>query len=424
MANKEAKQIKRFVEDTSKEVAKDAYGSKIVVVPEIINLEILNGLATWDEPDLSEIEVYEPDISYLIYVNGEFIQEQEGRSFQISNYANVGNNSLAIITKAILHRDSSVVGIVYSASYSLKKLDVIVGGGTAGYAACRYGQHIYLFGGRQGPSNYVNTIFKYDTLTDTYTTLETTLPVALGDSKAVLVGNYIYIFGGKGLNYSNKNIYRFNVKTEKLDSSLEAEVNGVVWGFGICTYNNFIYIVGGYDFYNTPYNTIQKYDTTTDTITIISSKLPYYMADFGYVTIGNILWMFGGFTKTKPYGSDYAYTNKTYTFNMFTEKVQWVSDATPSWLYYTGMECASIGNDIYMFGCHYGLAGNLVIKLDTATKTFTTLNVTFDISGFQRSATVFDNTIYEIGVFEPGGLNRNYYGYVYKFEVAEDEENE
>ena len=64
-------------------------------------------------------------------------------------------------------------------------------------SAAAVGNNIYIFGGYTG-NGTLNTILKFDTTTETITTLSTTLPSEVSHTSAAAVGNNIYIFGGHG----------------------------------------------------------------------------------------------------------------------------------------------------------------------------------------------------------------------------------
>jgi hypothetical protein len=63
------------------------------------------------------------------------------------------------------------------------------------YGSCiTVGTDIYMFGGQDDNGMPVNTAYKYDTLTDTYTQLSN-IPHGFSNGSTALIGNYIYLIG-------------------------------------------------------------------------------------------------------------------------------------------------------------------------------------------------------------------------------------
>ena len=68
-------------------------------------------------------------------------------------------------------------------------------------ACCEiYGDNIYIFGGANSSNISVNTIYKFNCKTETIETLSTTLPQKLKAACCEINGDNIYIFGGMNNN--------------------------------------------------------------------------------------------------------------------------------------------------------------------------------------------------------------------------------
>ena len=86
----------------------------------------------------------------------------------------------------------------------------------SGVACMAFGSKIYAFGGYVSSrwSSYYATIQCYDVETNTNTTLEIALPIALGRADVCLYGTDIYVIGGDNGSYVSANIYKLALQTE------------------------------------------------------------------------------------------------------------------------------------------------------------------------------------------------------------------
>ena len=74
--------------------------------------------------------------------------------------------------------------------------------------AVAVGTDIFLFGGYDNStSKYINTIYKFDTTTETVTEHELTLPYQMGCAGGVAIGKTVYLFGGIGYIESTSTSY-------------------------------------------------------------------------------------------------------------------------------------------------------------------------------------------------------------------------
>ena len=92
------------------------------------------------------------------------------------------------------------------------------------------GTKIYLFGGNTATDGTVDTIYCFDTETETLLLLETRLPVPLAGAACASIGDYIYIFGGCvdfNAPTHSYNIYRFNTQTHRIEKTSASMPKGV-----------------------------------------------------------------------------------------------------------------------------------------------------------------------------------------------------
>ena len=163
-----------------------------------------------------------------------------------------------------------------------------------GQAGDRVGTDIYLFGGYTS-AGALSTIYKYDTTTDTMTTLAATLPVAMMGMNAVAIGTNIFLFGGWKSGGLNNIIYKFDTTTETLTST-GYTIPTAAYDMGAAASGNVVYLFGGYNTTITPnhLNTIVKVDTSTWTITTLTSTLNSPIYGMGAVNLNGCIYAMGG----------------------------------------------------------------------------------------------------------------------------------
>ena len=117
------------------------------------------------------------------------------------------------------------------------------------------GEKIYLFGGDNEAGNILDTIYCFDPATEKLELLETRLPIAITGAACAALGDYIYVYGGctdfttPSYNYD---IYRFNVKSHKIDKSgASREVGPYASQMGVA--RGIILIGGGAGYYPSGY---------------------------------------------------------------------------------------------------------------------------------------------------------------------------
>ena len=218
--------------------------------------------------------------------------------------------------------------------------------------ASAVGNNVYLFGGYLNDT-FLDTIYKFNTETNTLVTLETKMPVPISYAKSVSIGNKIYIFGGSinlrlegnfwlsddvnsiyvfdtetdtitradvsmsvsqsflGAAAVGKRIYIFesNKRIQMIDvdnmtsiTTISAQLYYPAWGITAVTVGTKIYLFGGYDTrkFNTGIQLIQCLDTTTDTVRPLSAYFPHdRMYYAGGVNIDDDVYLFGSMTFSK-----------------------------------------------------------------------------------------------------------------------------
>lgn len=228
------------------------------------------------------------------------------------------------------------------------------------------------------------------------TTLPTVLPKPLWNTCYGRVGSKIYIFGGETsskYNYYNRNIYVYDIETG-LVTTQSTEMPRKFYNASCATVGTDIYLFGGASEYNVWYNTIYKYDTITDTLTLLNSTLPSVRGQMGCETVGTKVYLFGGYL----YNSSASYTtyNTIMIFDTETETITTLPVSLPAGR--RDMGCTSIGNNIYLLGGYYqNTSQNTIWKFDTQTETITVLDNTLPQAWSRMGCTSIGNKIYLIG---------------------------
>lgn len=121
----------------------------------------------------------------------------------------------------------------------------------------RVNNNIYFFGGWNGKTGssgvgYIyNSIYVFDIETETFRTLTTKLPKNLTWSSCIAYNDYIYIFGGFGSNnqmYNNgsmaNSIFCFNTRTEQF-MNISTTIPISTYKIGTICLDEYIYLLGG-----------------------------------------------------------------------------------------------------------------------------------------------------------------------------------
>lgn len=342
-------------------------GSSVIVIPVVSNIVLDGSMLSWDAPDLSdypEFSQFDPDFDYLVVINeGTAIETSfvtSLRNIDVFYYIR-GRNDIPFSIYAILKltntADTEKTTLnPYSYTQDIGKY---LPNGARGMGVGVVGTDIYLFGGNTTGNVNLNTIVKFDTTTETVTTLGTTLPY---------------------------NMY----------------------GMGVGVYGTTIYLLGGWT--SSSQNTIRKFDTTTNTLTTINVTMPVAESNVGYATVGTNVYLFGGYTTNTG-------SRNVIKFDMSTETVSLLTVQCPHNDFDIGVGAA--GTDIYLFGGNTQLtlpsySSRPIYKFDTTTETFTTLDAAVQTSMLRAPGVgVFEND----GMFVIGGQygSSSYTASIYRF---------
>ena len=133
-------------------------------------------------------------------------------------------------------------------------------------AVATVGSKIYLFGGDDFGTNYTDTIYIFDTTNNTFTLSNSKLPTGFNKGSAVTVGTDIYVFGGiTGATYYSTtysdSIFKYDTISDTIET-LDIKLQKATCGVGHALFGTDIYLFGGIKYdaidkiaFNSPLNT-------------------------------------------------------------------------------------------------------------------------------------------------------------------------
>jgi hypothetical protein len=141
----------------------------------------------------------------------------------------------------------------------------------------------------------VNTNYRYDASTNTWTTLAP-IPTAQEASSAACLNGKIYVMGGGGTNQMY--IYDTASNTWSAGAPVPEGIEGAAAG----AFNGKVYLVGGdnnFDPGDGVYNTVEIYDVASDSWSS-GASMPVGSSNPGGVQVGNYLYVAGGWGTSSP----------------------------------------------------------------------------------------------------------------------------
>ena len=232
------------------------------------------------------------------------------------------------------------------------------------------GKCIYMFGGN---SIHDKSIQKYDTENDTCTVVYTFNYEWINGLGLAVIGNDIYLIGGRKKNKGASkgsyltSIYKFNTLNNTLSDT------GISFtGANVCTIakGTSIYMFGG-TINGSTNNTVRKFDTETDTITVLSTT-PFTGVMRG-VIIDNYIYLI----KAEVDYTQTTINNEIYKFNVLNNSIEKLDITFPDNLNNRGW--ATNGTNCY------GLGGNTIGYSTTSKNVIYKLNVPVQITYYFRT---------------------------------------
>ena len=218
---------------------------------------------------------------------GQIAAVAVGTKIYLFGGVNSSTSSSGYLTKIYVFDTESNTITTLSAALPAKASDI---------AAAAVGTKIYLFGGVYWSSGrvYRNTIYVFNTESNTITTLSVTLPTSASDIAAAAVGTKIYLFGGQSGNSSYLNtIYVFDTESNTI-TTLSATLPAAIYGIAAAAVGIKVYLFGGRS--SNTKKTIYVFDAESNTITTLSVTLPTSATDIAAAAVGTKIYLFGGFS--------------------------------------------------------------------------------------------------------------------------------
>ena len=185
-------------------------GGLDLTLPPVSNVAVSNGgVLTFTASDTSELKEYNPVISYLVDVNGNELTTRN-TSLNIFSYLIEGENTITITAKATLTINTESNEIQETIQYEIPAEPVTVVLETTlpkeldSSSAAAVGTNIYLFGGYTPNTVSLTDILKFDSTSETITTLSAVLPSGRRCGAVAAVNTNAYLFGGYGGSYLNQ----------------------------------------------------------------------------------------------------------------------------------------------------------------------------------------------------------------------------
>lgn len=232
-------------------------------------------------------------------------------TINLTGYLFSGTNTIKIYTIATLNGsnyyslsysfafDTVVVSVTYKSSNNTNLTPLQQQG-----CAC-VGDYVYLFGGYSASTARVDTITALNIRTAGHSSSPTyrwdnigTMPVPINLCSAVTYGTDIYICGGRDNNGYFGNIYKFNALTNQI--SLVGNSSYSAGGMGVAIVGDNIYMFGGQPTAQTRTNAICKYNITSGTTTSLSATLATAVSKCACCAVGTDIYIFGGLTLSGP----------------------------------------------------------------------------------------------------------------------------
>ena len=184
-------------------------------------------------------------------------------------------------------------------------------------------------------------LWKPEQIVEGITDTGKTLPTAANYIATATVGTKIYLLGGYSRNGSVKTIQVFDT-TNNTIQILSTTLPQAMYAMGIAAVGNKIYLFGGQTNNNSRLDTIRVFDTSNNTIQTLSRTLSQSTDGINAAAVGNKIYLFGG----KP--NNTSYLNKIQVFDTSNNTIQTLSTTLPQAA--SGIGTAAVGTKIYLFG--------------------------------------------------------------------------
>lgn len=209
-----------------------------------------------------------------------------------------------------------------------------------GMAAASYEASFYLMGGETS-TGVTGSVLRYDPLSDTWEQ-QTSMPVPVSDVQAAVLGNKIYVPGGRTADGKINNLLEvYDLESDRWEQ--RAKLPFPVSAYALVDFEGHLYLFGGFD--GKKYlNTVLEYDPQNDAW----NQPAYYSSGFAFASAlvaQNKIFVVGGYDGKNALANNRVY----YPQREQSGSSPWEERAPlPSGRY--AMDAASLANLVYLVG--------------------------------------------------------------------------
>ena len=204
-------------------------------------------------------------------------------------------------------------------------------------------------------------------------TLTATIPELMDRMAVGSFGNKIYLAGGRiRVTGSTDIISVFNTVDESI-TTISTKLPYVVQSAGSAVVGSKLYLLGGQsdNALNSAMNKICYFDMETEEAKTVSATLPKVISSAGCAAVGKKVYLFGGYRYVT---NAFEHQTAIYCFDTETNSVEELDAVLPSGMY--DMACAAVGTKIYLLG------GARVVGTTSSTSVDTILCFDTETSSF------------------------------------------
>lgn len=212
------------------------------------------------------------------------------------------------------------------------------------------------------------------------------------------VANKIYLFGGFSSDYSDA-ISVFDIATQTI-TVLSVKIPVPLAYMGCESVGKNIYLFGGYNS-NGYQNTVYAFDTETETIADIAT-IPKTISNLTCVAVGKKIYTFGG------QNTDSSYENAIYMLDTDEEQIYTLDTVLP--FRKSNIGCCGVGEKIYLFGGGAGTAdSNKIYEFDVVKENIQSIEADLPTIHFGIRCARMGSDIYLFGGWAKSGITDSIY---------------
>ncbi|MBI2459868.1 MAG: hypothetical protein HYV53_05000 [Parcubacteria group bacterium] len=275
-----------------------------------------------------------------------------------------------------------------------------------GMSSVVIGNKIYVIGGRP----YMNALIAenktevYDTVNDTWEIKAPPPTGRWGATAATVDGKVFLVAAGSPIPWGSQNLEEYNPVSDSWSQKAQMPEPG--WGAVSAVVDGKIYVLGGYNWYDKGMNYNREYDATTNTW-ILKSPMPTKRSWLGAEAINGKIYVVGGWDEND--------INDLASLEVYDPKTDIWQTKAPMPKGLRGLATAVLDNKLYVMGGESGDGFNPVLYdnvlvYDTETDLWQEIEVKLPQPISVAEAQTVDGIIYLIGGYTYGqDLNSVYY---------------